>query len=875
MQMNLKRLLALVLACLVLLGSTGMVSAAEPADPRGSDNVQAPDVLPEESVPPDSTGDIIPFTGIPNESTPPSVTEATSEATEGSPMDPAPREESSVPSDPDPESTLTEPDSSVDIPKVETQDVPDAPASDEPELLGGRPFTNLGMYQILAKSKVYLDPYNPSRYLSSINRMYFTNPTEYAYCIQPGTPTAGSYMQDSNVNPWTRLSENQRRAMGVVLALGFPKTYHHDGFPEKPGRAQAMGDSLAQWQKSEYYAATQIIIWEILRGERSATPPYSRTSSATLDQFYGFNSPDWNGLLTEYTALDKLLSNYGVVPSFASSSQSDAPSHEMILDESTGTYKLTLTDSRDVLTLMTPASNNPQEMRHFEFQASGITIQRSGNTLTITATESMGDQLASGILVKSNDSTANPSSNCIVWSNGSKQVLISSAGGSAEFPPAYFNLTAQPKIKTGSLKIQKSTNIGSVLAGWKFAVSTDPEGNHPIPGSPFTTPADGTVVINDLLPGTYYVTEVDESDLYPYWKFDTSCQEIVVVADKTSTATVTNIRLGRIAVKKIAVNGTAEGWNFEILKDGSVIETITTGSDGYGYSSYLEPGPYVVREIHDRDGTYWEYDVNVEQDVTVKPWEDSTVTYTNKQFGLLEIVKVMENEGPLDGWQFKITDVNGQEIEGSPFITSEDGKILTGKLSPGTYTVEELIPKDSIYSCTGKNPQSVTITEGQTASVTFTNALRPGKIEIEKVDPAGKSLAGAAFLLEWSEDGTMWAPVGSSNAIIKGSCSTPGLSHGCLVTGSDGKITFEGLHPALQYRITEVIAPDGYNLLTDYAYVGPLPIDNLTVQLRVVNTPVMVLPQTGSASLAMISMLMTMGLIMSAAALFYLRRKEK
>ena len=858
MQINLKRLLALVLACLVLLGSTGMVSAAEPVDPGGSDNEQAPDVLPEESVPPDSTEDITPSTGTPDEPTTLPVTES------------APTEESSAPSIPNTDPAPTEPNSSVDAPGADSQDVPDGPA-----LLSNRSFTNLGMYQILSKGKVYLDPYDTGKYLSSINRMYFTNPTEFAFCIQPGTPTGGSYTQNSNVNPWTRLSENQRRAMGVVLALGFPKTYHHDGFPEKPGRAQVMGDFLSQWQRSEYYAATQIIIWEILRGERSATPPYTRTSSATFDKFYGFNSPDWYGLLAEYTALDKLLANYGVVPSFAASSQSGAPSHEMIFDESSGTYKLTLKDSRNVLTLLTPASRNPQEMRHFEFQAGGITIRRSGNTLTITAPESMGDQLAAGVLVKSNSSTADPSSNCIVWSSGSKQVLISSAGGSAEFPPAYFKLTAQPKIKTGSLRIQKATNIGSVLAGWKFAVSTDPDGNHPIPGSPFTTPADGVVVINDLLPGTYYVKEVDESDLYPYWKFDTSCQEIVVVADKTSTATVTNIRLGRIAVKKIAVNGTAEGWNFEILKNGSVIETITTGSDGYAYSSYLEPGPYLVREIHDRDGTYWEYDVNVEQDVTVKPQEDTPVTYTNEQFGLLEIVKVMENEGPLDGWQFRITDAAGQEIEGSPFVTDAAGKILTGKLKPGTYTVEELIPEDSIYHCVGENPQTVTVTEGQTASVIFANALRPGKIEIEKVDPSGKTLAGAAFLLEWSEDGVTWAPVGSSNTIIKGGCSTPGLSHGCLATGTDGKISFEGLHPALQYRITEVIAPDGYNLLTDYAYIGPLPVDNLTVQLRAVNTPVMVLPHTGSASLALVPMLMTMGLTMSAAVLFYLRRKEK
>ena len=76
------------------------------------------------------------------------------------------------------------------------------------------------------------------------------------------------------------------------------------------------------------------------------------------------------------------------------------------------------------------------------------------------------------------------------------------------------------------------------------------------------------------------------------------------------------------------------------------------------------------------------------------------------------------------GWVFRVTDSTGQEVPGSPFTTGEDGVILSGKLAPGTYTVEEIIPDDSLYFCDSPNPQTVVVTAGATASVSFTNALR-------------------------------------------------------------------------------------------------------------------------------------------------------
>ncbi len=87
----------------------------------------------------------------------------------------------------------------------------------------------------------------------------------------------------------------------------------------------------------------------------------------------------------------------------------------------------------------------------------------------------------------------------------------------------------------------------------------------------------------------------------------------------------------------------------------------------------------------------------------------------------------------------------------------------------------------------------------------------------------------------------------SSAHVTKGGCSSAGLTGGELVSGKDGVVTFAGLYPGLQYRLTETKAPDGYQLLTGYAFEGKITTDeNPIVELTVVNAPVYELPMTGS-----------------------------
>ena len=242
------------------------------------------------------------------------------------------------------------------------------------------------------------------------------------------------------------------------------------------------------------------------------------------------------------------------------------------------------------------------------------------------------------------------------------------------------------------------------------------------------------------------------------------------------------------------------------------------------------------------DKTVYRFEIN--------PHEETAITFSNTQYGKIQIQKAMPDGGSLDGWQFSITDASGKEIEGSPFTTNASGLILTGKLQPGEYTVKELIPEDSFYYCTSENPQTITVKAGETAQVSFTNAMRFGSITIEKVDSRGEPLAGAKFLLQWSEDGSLWWPIEYSETMGEGKCSNPNIEDGCLTSGKDGLLEWPNLHPGLYFRVTELEAPKGYTLLSKPAFEGKLPNEELTVSLRVVNCEIFTLPQTGSSSAA-------------------------
>ena len=427
----------------------------------------------------------------------------------------------------------------------------------------------------------------------------------------------------------------------------------------------------------------------------------------------------------------------------------------------------------------------------------------------------------------------------------------------------------------GRIAFRKTTNTGNQLGGWTFRVK-DSNGNTV---GDFTTDDNGYVCTGNLPLGRYTVVELPTED--NYWLTELGFHDVTVKAGETTVDTWLNKEQGLVwFYKKTNTGQSVEGWHITVYADEACtqeIGTLITNEDGKaGY--YLDPGTYWAKETGDEHGRfedeYWMVDETVNK-FEIKPHEDISITFTNVQYGKLKIVKTVDGGGTLEGWQFNITDAEGKVLDGSPFSTDGDGFILTGNLLPGQYTVEELLPEDSLYECKSENPQTVTVKQGEIAEVSFSNALRSGKITIEKIDTAGEHLVGATFLLEWSAEGSLWYPVQYSKELTKGGCSNSALVDGTLTSGEDGILEWDNLYPGLYYRVTELKAPNGYELLTDYAFEGTLPSDDLQVSLQVVNAKGFSLPDTGASTGLVLRILQLVCAAVCAAMLLISYKKKR
>ena len=428
------------------------------------------------------------------------------------------------------------------------------------------------------------------------------------------------------------------------------------------------------------------------------------------------------------------------------------------------------------------------------------------------------------------------------------------------------------KLTVGALEIRKSTNTGNHLDGWKFIIKKD---GTEIPGSPFTTDTTGRIHIPNLIPGKYLVMESPTED--PYWSVELGFHTVTVGYGKTAVDQWLNKEQGLGYFTKSTNTGDEiSGWHITVYADEACtqeLRSLITGQDGT-VGIYLEPGTYWVKETGSEEvrDDYWKMDDSVKK-LVIRAHEKTTLEFVNNYSGRISIQKTVKPEGTLEGWKFKISDADGKEVSGSPFTTDRDGKILTGNLTPGDYTVEEVLPADSLYS--GEAPKTITVTPGKTAEVSFLNKLRTGKITIRKVDTKDEPLTGATFLLEGSEDGSLWYPVisGPNGVCTLGEPSGENHAAASKTSGEDGLLTWENLPITLQYRITETKAPDGYTLLKEAAFEGTLPAD--TLELRVVNGEAFALPKTGSTGFVHIPMATVFCLMLCAANLWLLRKKEQ
>ncbi len=157
----------------------------------------------------------------------------------------------------------------------------------------------------------------------------------------------------------------------------------------------------------------------------------------------------------------------------------------------------------------------------------------------------------------------------------------------------------------GSLQvIKKDAESGKVLAGAEFKLKNEAG---QVVGEAKTTNKDGVVKFESLVPGKYTLEETKAPEGYKALEVTV---DVNVVANEVVKQEVMNEKMkeeitGQLEITKVDANNTNKilaGAVFEIWKDGTKIDTLTTNKSGKATSKKLEPGDYTLKEIQAPEG---------------------------------------------------------------------------------------------------------------------------------------------------------------------------------------------------------------------------------------------------------------------------------
>ena len=241
---------------------------------------------------------------------------------------------------------------------------------------------------------------------------------------------------------------------------------------------------------------------------------------------------------------------------------------------------------------------------------------------------------------------------------------------------------------------------------------------------------------------------------------------------------------------------------------------LVTGADGKSITKDLPYGTYTLHQVKGVPGREFK-DMDVDVHENGKTYE---VTLTNElKYAPLKIVKTSE-DGNVAGFTFKVTRL--ADGYSKTYTTNAAGEIITDQMpvyvdkdanQKFEYRIEEINVPDKYRT---PDAQTITLTYGQTAEVSFYNQIARGTLEILKVDHDGVTpLEGAKF--EITDD--------NGNVIAT------------KTSGPDGKIKVDSILYG-QYHWSEVEAPKGYEL-DDTVHDFAIEHDEQIVEVTQENTP--------------------------------------
>lgn len=465
----------------------------------------------------------------------------------------------------------------------------------------------------------------------------------------------------------------------------------------------------------------------------------------------------------------------------------------------------------------------------------------------------------------------------------------------------YYGNSGAPQLPLGSVKITEIKNsLGYVVLSQdlKCTIVKDTADS-----AKYVWDTASLAILRDYANGNFGVPEPIDTSIFG----SLTIEKIDAVSGGTPQGSAT-LEGAKFQVINNSANSVKIG-NFSEAQPGEVCYEFTTDKNGRHSSGSIFPlGSYTVREVSPPTGYLlnesWSRTFTVTE--TARDFaftaENGNACADNIILGGVRIVKkdilLRDSTGAnafMDGITFSVVSENDNPVvvngvmylKGQTVLTLAiqwDGSRWTaesGSVLPyGNYTVKENTkPGGTANNYYKWNSETVLVAirgHGTTSEVCFANALRPGKLNIRKVNTQGEPLAGVKFLQEWSLDGESWTPICYSEAEhpAVGTCNSVGLADGCLTTGEDGTVSFTMLHPGLQYRVTEVETLPSYQLAAEPVFTGTLPLETLTVGLELADSPAYTLPQTGAFGIKTLSLLIAILLGCIAVLLGTYKRKD-
>ena len=581
------------------------------------------------------------------------------------------------------------------------------------------------------------------------------------YCVQLGTEhdnntvmSSSTFDSDTIIKMYSNKDQRQNLKAATIYSYKGKTKYGYNADTER--------------------VASQAMIWTVSGGFfDSSSENLSSDENTILNRIYAPSSADHKNLVDCYKKMKGDILSHYKIPAGATTAVRTAPTYELKYNTSTKKYEGTIKADSSI--------------SQFDFsKVDGVTFKKDGSNIKVSANENIKAGTKAVTLTKARAKNSGKIEECVPLfykgknDSGSQAkvgyisgkdpvqayIKLKISTGSAHLDKSFTDYFGNKQTGTADMykavKFQLACKVGD---GYKFVKATGKDGSYSFTdlasqATDLTPNGKGDIDVTGLPEGDYEWREISTADGYMI----SSKKAITVTADKTAKTEFVNKTSapdkGKITIHKRDAETRAdlEGAKFEvaaaediyvgngycIYPKGTVIDTITTGTDGIAettkaiYKGYS----YTVTEIEAPKG----YSISDKPTQTIKLVEQQAefvVDFDNEQNTIpFEITKTDISTGELiPDCTFEILNENNEQVITG---TTDENGIAHFQLAIGKYFYREISAPD-IYEI-DDTPYPFEITENDDiVKAEMTNKKKSGSIKVTKTTTGNLNIEGIKF----------------------------------------------------------------------------------------------------------------------------------